>query len=94
MVTHSHSQHSSSVSLWDLLASTVVRSSSFAVMMRTLCCVYITHLLVTKLFRNTYLSSSPNVGRWAARAGIRRSCAYTASNWRTGDRPRHGLSVG
>jgi hypothetical protein len=47
--------------------------------------------LFTVLFNSTYLSSSSNISGWAARAGIWRSCTYTASNWRTRDRPCHGL---
>lgn len=80
------------MSLLNLPASTEVRSSSFSILIYN-SVVYIT-LHWQQFFRNTYLSSSSNISRWAACAGIGRSCAYTASHWRTRDRPCHGFWIG
>lgn len=78
---------------YESAASTEVRSSSLSIPIWN-SVVRITLHLVTEFFRNTYLSSSSNVSRWAACAGIWRSCAYTTSNWRTRNRPCHGLWTG
>lgn len=74
----------------NLLVCTEVKSLSVSILIRS-CVVYISLHLVTEVFRNTYLSGSSNISRWATCAGIWRSCAYTASNRRTRNRPCQAL---
>lgn len=91
-VIHSHCYHSSSWAFWPCQLPEV-RSSLFSILIRN-SVVYITLHVVTECCRNTYLSRSSNVSRWAACAGVWRSCADTASNRRTRDRPCQGLWIG
>lgn len=51
-------------------------------------------LFGNRIFQNTHLGCGSNVSRRAARAGVWRSCAYTAPDRRARTGPCHGLWVG